>query len=341
MSTKTNTRLSSSSCNAFPPSYRPPAPEIVIDHDDGDPPSSRQIGLISRSETPMPAVVSHASLSSVPPPACERLRSTTWNLPAGSTQQHGRSNTSVSLSFSSSSTRPFLASSSEAMHRRSASPSRSRHSSRKSKRFRTGEESRDVDTAARADKREQKYAEGNSVSNNSRRCSRSRNHMDRGVVASEIGRPPRSSRKSIAHAESRSKEPDSRAIAGLRNMRSSSRSPYPVESIPKEYGERGIEPVEPAKRCNDKYRASGHTKEHDSQTKNGSCHMRSSSCAPYPAASIPKEYDELGIDSVKNAKRRDDKHRASRHKSNRGLEKAATTAAALEDVKSSDDDLPF
>ncbi|KAK6966718.1 hypothetical protein R3P38DRAFT_2815838 [Favolaschia claudopus] len=88
---KTKTRKPKQAATQNPPVNHPPTPEIVLDQDDGDPPSSREIANTSSASmaavrTP-PAAHQSSSLPPRPPgyAVSDPLRSASWTPPAAST----------------------------------------------------------------------------------------------------------------------------------------------------------------------------------------------------------------------------------------------------------------
>ncbi|KAK6985002.1 hypothetical protein R3P38DRAFT_2806050 [Favolaschia claudopus] len=229
-----------------------PSPEIVIDRDDGDPPSSgHPSGTSARNEIPLADVrdglgsstwrPEHLSpLTSMPsPPPSGCLRPASWTLPTTSTPPRNNSNISVASHMAPTSPNVSL----QSPVRLSESPrhrdDQSRHSgsknSSKPRHRTTVEEVDDVDDpphviSARAAKK-QRVPATHSVSKNNHSSSRQSRSPE--VDANKTRTHP-----SVSHAS---------PIAPV--------SPYPAASILKEYDGPGMDDVDRAIRRNDKHRA--------------------------------------------------------------------------------------
>ncbi|KAK7042644.1 hypothetical protein R3P38DRAFT_3449049 [Favolaschia claudopus] len=292
---KTKTRKPKQAATTTPVNH-PPTPEIVLDHDDGDPPSSREIANTSSASMAAvrtPPAHQSSSLTPLPPgyAVSDPLRSASWTPPAASTPLLAPFANRLSVVSSSSPLGTALQSpaqitgsvqySTSGMRKTTTTGSLSSSKNNGSHRKTTVEEVDDVDDspavkAARALEKKLENSGEHTVSVRSHSSSRSR-----------------------------------KATEPLGSARQPSTLP--------------ISPLLPS-----------HSSESISPVVNGTRHDVSYPASPYAAASILEEYDGSEMGDEARAKRRDDKRRALLNTIPRGSSLAAEIPLPPSDARASE-----
>ncbi|KAK7038302.1 hypothetical protein R3P38DRAFT_2770581 [Favolaschia claudopus] len=278
------------------PVNHPPTPEIVLDHDDGDPPSSREIAntlSASMAAVRTPPANQSSSLTPLPPgyAVSDPLRSASWTPPAASTPLLAPSANRFSVVSSSLPSGTALQSPAQitgsiqhsaGIRKNTTTGSQTGSKNNGSHRKATVEEVDDVDDspsvkAARALKKKLENS----------------------------GEPTVSTR---SHPSSRSRK----ATEPMGSARQPSTLPISPSFLPS----RSLETVSPVV--------------------NGTRHDVSYPASPYAAASILNEYDRSEMGDEARAKRRDDKRRALLKTISRGSSLAAEIPLPPSDVRASE-----